>query len=103
LKPDLEDDRVGRQCQKKCRPPVDLALAFPIVEQRAQAREDAMEVGATAGMDQVQRSVESMNQVLQQATDSGQDLSEKMIRVNTEQKVADLKAEGVGRALNLLA
>ena len=56
-----------------------------------------------AGADQVQRSVEAMNQVLQQATDSGQDLNEKMIRVNTEQKVADLKAEGIGRAVNLLA
>jgi hypothetical protein len=56
-----------------------------------------------AGMDQVQRSVEAMNQVLQQATDSAQDMSEKLIRVNTEQKIADLKAEGIGRALNLLA
>jgi hypothetical protein len=61
-----------------------------------------MDVSA-AGMDQVQRSVEAMNQVLQQATDSGQEMSEKLIRVNAEQKVADLKAEGVGRALNLLA
>jgi hypothetical protein len=56
-----------------------------------------------SGMDQVQRSVEAMNQVLQQATDSAQDMSEKLIRVNTEQKIADLKAEGIGRALNLLA
>ncbi|EHQ06639.1 hypothetical protein [Leptonema illini] len=61
-----------------------------------------MDVSA-AGMDQVQRSVEAMNQVLQQATDSGQEMSEKLIRVNAEQKAADLKAEGVGRALNLLA
>lgn len=65
-------------------------------------QEESMDVSA-AGMDQVQRSIEAMNQVLQQATDSGQEMSEKLIRVNTEQKVADLKAEGVGRALNLLA
>ena len=58
---------------------------------------------SVAGMDQVHRSIEAMNQVLKQATDSGQEMSEKLIRVNTEQKVADLKAEGVGRALNLLA
>ncbi len=62
-----------------------------------------MEVSAAAGMNQVQRSVEAMNQILKQATESGQELGEKMIRVNAEQKVADMKAEGAGRALNLLA
>lgn len=62
-----------------------------------------MDISSTAGNDQVQRSIEAMNQVIQQATDSSQDFSEKMIRVNTEAKVADMKAEGIGRAINLMA
>ncbi|MBW7859097.1 MAG: hypothetical protein H3C43_12580 [Leptonema sp. (in: Bacteria)] len=62
-----------------------------------------MDVSSATGSDQVQRSIEAMNQVVQQATDSSQEFSEKMIRVNTESKVADMKAEGIGRAINLLA
>lgn len=53
--------------------------------------------------DLVRRSVESLNGVIQQATDAEQGLSEKMIQVNAEEKVRAQEEEGVGRALNLLA
>lgn len=53
--------------------------------------------------DLVKRSVESLNGVVQQATDAEQALSEKMIHANAEEKVRQQQEEGVGRALNLMA
>lgn len=59
-------------------------------------------VGSLA-KEMVSRSIESMNGVIKEATDASQNLADRMIRVNAEQKVQNLQDEGIGQALNLLA
>lgn len=49
------------------------------------------------------KAAETVNQINQMIVDTNQNLQDKMINLNVEQKLQDLKAEGIGRELNLLA
>ncbi|MCS7205271.1 MAG: hypothetical protein NZ853_06200 [Leptospiraceae bacterium] len=64
---------------------------------------NTIQTTTSASMDLTIRSAEAVNQIQQMAIDRNQELNNRLIRFNTEQKIQDLQQEGIGRNLNVLA
>lgn len=58
---------------------------------------------STKGIDLTIKAAESVNQINQMIVDTNQDLNQKMINVNVQQKLDDLRQEGIAQAINVLA
>jgi len=58
---------------------------------------------ASAGIDLTIKSAETVNQINQMIVDKNQEVDNKMIRVNVEQKLDDLKKEGIAQNIDILA
>jgi transcription initiation factor IIF auxiliary subunit len=58
---------------------------------------------ASAGIDLTIKSAETVNQINQMVVDKNQEVDNKMIRVNVEQKLDDLKKEGIAQNIDILA
>jgi len=58
---------------------------------------------ASAGIDLTIKSAETVNQINQMIVDKNQEVDNKMIRANVEQKLDDLKKEGIAQNIDILA
>ncbi|GIX43346.1 MAG: hypothetical protein KatS3mg129_3079 [Leptospiraceae bacterium] len=58
---------------------------------------------ASAGIDLSIKSAEAVNQINQMIVDQKQEMDNKLININVEQKLEDLKKEGIAQNINILA
>jgi tellurite resistance protein len=58
---------------------------------------------AASGLDLSVKAADTVNQINQMIIDRNQEIDKKLINLNAEQKIEDLKKEGIGQNLDVLA